>query len=176
MMDRHKCRELASGRTLARARWRLLIIALLAMVALFVPTSAHALAGDTAEGRAIDSTNGRFSFSAQGTGLADRANGTWKHTFTSADPNRRVSGIVTCLFIGARVATIGGRITSDSFGALENQGFILVVEDEAKPGDRADDYLIVQLCGTPPPVCPDNFVGVEANILDGDIAVVPGIP
>ena len=45
MMDRHKCRELASGRTLARARWRFLIIALLAMVVAAVLTGCGGKGG-----------------------------------------------------------------------------------------------------------------------------------
>jgi hypothetical protein len=170
MMDDRNGAQRISNRPLRRARR--LAIATLAILALLVPAMAQALAGDTADGRGIDASNNRFSFSAEGTGLLDRANGTWKHTITSSDPNRRLGGIVTCMLIVGKAASIGGRITQDSFGVLENQGFVIFVEDEAKPGDLADDYFF-QLSATPPSTCPTPFT-FEFNILNGDIAIVPG--
>jgi hypothetical protein len=153
-----------------------LLVALVALVPLMIPTVSQALAGDHVEGRGLHPT-GRFAFLADGTGGADRANGFWKHTFTNVDPNVTIKGNVTCALIGGKTATIGGRITDIKpgfrFGAFEEgEGFSVIVEDEAKPGDSMDDYFFGDVV-EPPPECL-VFATFENNIINGDIIVVPG--
>jgi hypothetical protein len=114
-------------------------------------TLAAAAAGDYAKGRGT-TTGARFSFLAQGTGAADRANGNMSHTFTSTDPNITVTGDVTCMVIVGNSATIAS--------------------DNAKPSGGLDGYIL-NFTSTPTPVCFPPFL-VFGNVITGDIEIIPG--
>jgi hypothetical protein len=139
-------------------------------------TLAAAAAGDYAKGRGT-TTGARFSFLAQGTGAADRANGNMSHTFTSTDPNITVTGDVTCMVIVGNSATIGGRVTGFKPAGAANtfgnpQGFLIIASDNAKPSGGLDGYIL-NFTSTPTPVCFPPFL-VFGNVITGDIEIIPG--
>jgi hypothetical protein len=148
-----------------------------ALLSLFAVTAlASAAAGDYAKGRGT-TTGTRFSFSAQGTGAADRANGNVSQTFTSTDPNITITGDVTCMLIVGKSATIGGRITgfkpagaAPTFG--NPQGFVIFATDAAKPSGGLDGYFLSTQTLVPS-VCPPPFV-VFGNVITGDVEIIPG--
>jgi hypothetical protein len=147
------------------------------VLSLFAVTAlASAAAGDYAKGRGT-TTGARFSFIAQGTGAADRANGSWTHTFTSTDPNITVTGDVTCMNIVGNMAAIGGRITgfkpagaAVAFGSP--QGFIVNATDNAKPSGGLDLYT-ASFVSAVPLVCPTPF-GFGSPVITGDVEIIPG--
>ena len=148
-----------------------LLLSLSTMTAL-----AWAAAGDTAKGRGT-TFGQRFSFSAQGTGAGDRANGNMSHTFTSQDPNVTITGDVTCILIVGRSTSVGGRITgfkpAGAAGAFGNpQGFVVFATDNAKPSGGLDGYFL-SLESVPPMVCPPPFI-LSGNVITGDVEVIPG--
>lgn len=161
--------------TRARAIRRIpIVVGLVALALLMTPGIVGALQGDRVDGRGIDGSGNRFSFTAEATGAADRANGSFRYTFNDVDPDRRITGNVTCLLILGNAATVGGVVTNDSFaGQLEGQSFQVIVNDEAKPGDGFDDFFV--FFPAQPPACPPP-PQFEQNIIDGDIAVLPALP
>jgi hypothetical protein len=158
-----------------RAFGRAGVLALTVLV--LAPAAVLAIQGDKVEGKGIDGSGNRFSFTATATGAADRANGSFRYTFNDADPNRRVTGDVTCVRIIGNAATIGGFVTNDSFGGeLEGQPFVIQVNDEAKPGDGFDDFNFFFLGTVTPPATPCSLIAptqFEFNIMDGDIEITP---
>ena len=158
---------------------RFLVAACLTLVCLVSPAASYGLAGDEADGRGTTS-GARFDFLADATGLTDRANGHFRHTFTSTDPNITISGDVTCMLIVGRVAFIGGRITSYKpsgaaglFGFA--QGFGIYAEDNAKPSNGLDRYGFTTR-PLPPASCTEiqeSFIFGQP-VLTGDIDITPG--
>ena len=148
------------------------------LLSLFAVTAlASAAAGDSAKGRGTV-FEARFSFSAQGTGALDRANGNVTYTLTSQDPNVTITGDVTCMVIVGKRASIGGRITGyKPAGAAalfgNAQGFLIGATDNAKPSEGMDgfDFSSVTM---PPPSCPTTF-GLSP-VITGDIEIIPGGP
>lgn len=150
-----------------------LFLSLFAMTAL-----ASAAAGDYAKGRGTV-VGAHFSFSAQGTGALDRANGRWTHTFSFLDPNITVTGDVTCMLIVGKTASIGGRVTgfkpAGAAALLGNpQGFIVEATDNAKPSQGLDTYTST-LDPVVPAVCPPPG-GFGEPVITGDIEIIPGLP
>jgi len=139
-----------------------------------IPASAFAVEGDQVDGRGVDFIGGKFTFTSSATGAADRANGSFKYTVTNNDPNGRILGNVTCQRIVGNAAVLGGVITSSNvpFNSV-GQPFQVFVNDEAKPGDGADDFnwFASGPVGAPP-VCGVSSQ-FEANIQDGDIVIDP---
>jgi hypothetical protein len=145
------------------------------------PAASYGLAGDYAKGRG-GVAGEKFSFLAQGTGLADRADGKSVDSLTVADPNITVSGDVTCLLIIGRDAFIGGRITDFKPAGAAGffnfaQGFAIFAEDNAKPSNGLDRYGYTTL-PTPPADCTEAMaaIGSGSPVITGDIEIVPGTP
>jgi hypothetical protein len=151
------------------------------LLALFtVSALASAAAGDYAKGRGT-TVQERFSFTAQGTGLADRANGSSVHTFTVFDPNITIKGDVTCMIIIGKDAFIGGRITDVKPAGvgpvIASQGFGIFAEDNAKPSSGLDLYGYTTF---PQPVTDCAEVVASGafgnNVITGDVEIIPGTP
>jgi hypothetical protein len=143
-------------------------------LALAVPASVFAIEGDRVDGRGVDIGGQRFAFTSTATGAVDRADGGFRLTNPNTDPNRRIVGNVTCQRIIGNAAVVGGVITGDTAGgAFVGFAFNVFVNDEAKPGDGADDFIF-SVFGAPggPPICNAPFQ-FENNIRDGDIVIDP---
>ena len=158
---------------------RFLVAACLTLVCLVSPAASYGLAGDEADGRGT-TTGARFDFLARATGLTDRANGHFRHTFTSTDPNITVTGDVTCMIILGRSAFIGGRITRSQPAGAEatfgfSQGFGIYAEDNAKPSNGLDRYGFF-FQPLPPVSCAEfpQTIPFGSSVLTGDIEVLLG--
>jgi hypothetical protein len=147
------------------------------VLSLFAVTAlASAAASDYAKGKGATLSD-KFSFSAQGTGLGDRANGNSTEIMTGYDPNVTITGNVTCMMIVGRMATIGGQITGFKPAGAANtfgnpRGFVIFATDNSKPSNGLDGYFY-QWITNPPAVCPtpSSFSG---NVVSGDIEIIPG--
>jgi hypothetical protein len=148
------------------------------LLSLFAVTAlASAAAGDYAKGNGSTSFQ-KFSFVAEGTGAADRADGRATVTFTQNDPNIVVKGNVTCMLIVGNTATIGGQITdyrpSGAANIFSNaNGFVIFASDASNPSNGLDGFFF-QTQATTPAVCPTPFP-LFGNVITGDIEIVPGL-
>ena len=151
---------------------RKLVLVALAASALLMPATADARFGDSAKGRGVDVSLGKFTFSAEGFGVGSQATGTWKHTYSQAQGHGTITGQVTCLVVVGNAAGIGGFVTnSDVPNVAPGHAFFVQVQDVADPGDGADRYSFITVATSSGNAC-GITPGVSPPIVDGDIDVV----
>jgi hypothetical protein len=151
---------------------RILSVAAVAC-ALLTAGTADARLGDSARGRGLDVSLGRFSFTAEGFGIGAEASGFWRHTFSQAQGHATLAGEVTCLVVfPPSGASLSGFITeSDLPNVPPGSGFQVSAVDVADPGDGADTYGFITTPTYSPGECATPAAAM-APIARGNIDVV----
>jgi hypothetical protein len=133
---------------------------------------------DSASGT-VNFTSGQETFSAKSSSIGTDAQGYWKETFTSLDPNQVITGEIRCLRVStspvpgvgalfeARGVIVDVRNASPFFNA---QGFILRGSDSGKFSASSDTYLSSL---TTAPQLEDSCLAptTGSTVADGEIVV-----
>jgi hypothetical protein len=81
------------------------------------------------------------TFSAKSSSLGTDAQGSWKRTNTTSDPNQIITGDIRCLRVVGDTFEARGVIVDVHPGAFFAQGFVLRGSDSGKFSSAPDTYL-----------------------------------